>query len=115
VEFETVEEGREEQIIDKLIQGAVVAVFNRRYNLGELEAVINRFKAGVAAEVGDMVPSAQYVKLSQQIEGLQAAVDKVGAKSPAETAAAVEFLLEGLHLNKRLNKDKIGGKIQYRG
>jgi magnesium chelatase subunit I len=116
VEFETVEDGREEQIIDKLIQGAVVAVFNRVYNLGELEQVVNRFKAGVAAEVGEMVPSQTYVGLAGQIEGLSAAVEKVGAQnSPAETAAAVEFVLEGLHLNKRLNKDRVGGKVQYRG
>jgi magnesium chelatase subunit I len=116
VEFETVEEGKEEQIIEKLIQGAVVAVFNRRYNLGELELVVNRFKAGTAAEVGDMVPNSEYVKLVGQIEGLSTAIEKVGGeKSPGETATAVEFLLEGLHLNKRLNKDKVGGKIQYRG
>jgi magnesium chelatase subunit I len=116
VEFETVEEGREDQIIDKLIQGAVVAVFNRNFNLGELEPVVTRFKAGVSAEVGDMIPSAQYAKLSQQIEGLSEAVDKLGAdKSPGETAAAVEFILDGLHLNKRLNKDKVGTRIQYRG
>ena len=57
VEFETVEDGREEQIIDKLIQGAVVAVFNRYFNLGDLEDVVNRFKSGIAAEVGDMMPS----------------------------------------------------------
>jgi magnesium chelatase subunit I len=43
------------------------------------------------------------------------AVAKVEAKSPSEVAAATEFLLEGLHLNKRLNKDKVGGKVQYRG
>lgn len=116
VEFETVEDGREEQIIDKLIQGAVVAVFNRIYNLGELEQVVTRFKSGVAAEVGDMVPSQTYVGLARQIEGLSTAVEKVGAqKSPAETASAVEFVLEGLHLNKRLNKDRVGGKVQYRG
>ncbi|HEY5477436.1 MAG TPA: hypothetical protein VIK11_12070 [Tepidiformaceae bacterium] len=116
VEFETVEDGKEDQIIDKLIQGAVVAVFNRRYNLGELELVVNRFKAGTAAEVGDMVPSSEYAKLVGQIEGLSTAIEKVGGqKSPGETAAAVEFLLEGLHLNKRLNKDKVGGKVQYRG
>jgi magnesium chelatase subunit I len=30
-------------------------------------------------------------------------------------AAAVEFVLEGLHLNKRLNKDKIAGRARYRG
>jgi magnesium chelatase subunit I len=116
VEFETVEEGREEQIIDKLIQGAVVAVFNRNFNLGELEPVVARFKAGVSAEVGDMVPSAQYSRLASQIEGLGAATEKLGAtSSPGETAAAVEFILDGLHLNKRLNKDKVGGRSQYRG
>ncbi len=116
VEFETVEDGREEQIIDKLIQGAVVAVFNRMYNLGELELVVNRFKAGAAAEVGEMVSSDTYVKLAQQMDGLWPAVQKAGAEGSApETAAAVEFIFEGLHLNKRLNKDKVGGKIQYRG
>ena len=116
VEFETVEEGREDQIIDKLIQGAVVAVFNRYYNLGELEQVVNRFKSGAAAEVGDMSPGDVYVQLARTIEGLQAAVDKLGpTNSGPETAAAVEFILEGLHLNKRLNKDKVGGKSQYRG
>lgn len=116
VEFETVEEGREDQIIDKLIQGAVVAVFNRYFNLGELEQVVNRFKSGVAVEVGDMTPSAEYDSLARQIEGIFPAIEKLGAtKSSAEEASAVEFLLEGLHLNKRLNKDKVGGKTQYRG
>ena len=37
------------------------------------------------------------------------------AGSPAEQAAGLEFLLDGLHLNKRLNKDKMGAKTQYRG
>ena len=116
VEFETVEEGREDQIIDKLIQGAVVAVFNRNYNLGELEPIVNRFKSGAAAEVGDMVPSGQYIALAAQIDGLRAAAAKLAPSgSAAETAAAVEFVLDGLHLNKRLNKDKTGGKVQYRG
>lgn len=116
VEFETVEDGREDQIIDKLIQGAVVAVFNRVYNLGELELIVNRFKAGTGAEVGDMVPSAQYSQLVDQVEGLRAAVQKVnGDANAAESAAAIEFIFEGLHLNKRLNKDRVGGRTQYRG
>ncbi len=116
VEFETVEDGREDQIIDKLIQGAVVAVFNRYYNLGELEQIVNRFKAGVAVEVGDMTPSAEYAGLANDVEGMQEAIAKVGTgPGVAELASATEFLLEGLHLNKRLNKDKVGGKIQYRG
>ena len=99
-----------------VIQGAVVAVFNRMFNLGELEGAVNRFKAGLAVEVGDMTPSQQYARLAQQIEGLPAAVEKAGSEgSEGEVAAAVEFIFEGLHLNKRLNKDRVGGKIQYRG
>ncbi|GIW13142.1 MAG: magnesium chelatase [Tepidiforma sp.] len=116
VEFETVEDGREDQIIEKLIQGAVVAVFNRSFNLGELEPVVNRFRAGVAVEVGDMVPSREHAAIARQIEGLMPAIEKLGGTgSDAETAAALEFILEGLHLNKRLNKDRVGGKTQYRG
>ncbi|MGI8926989.1 MAG: magnesium chelatase [Tepidiformaceae bacterium] len=116
VEFETVEEGREEQIIEKLIQGAVAAVFNRQYNLAELETIVTRFKSGVAAEVGETVASEQYVKLGQSIDGLADAAAKVAPNgSAAEVAAAIEFILEGLHLNKRLNKDKVGGRTQYRG
>src|SRR5579884_116073 len=43
IELETVDDGREEQIMEKLIQGAVVAVFNRNFNVGELEEVVARF------------------------------------------------------------------------
>ncbi len=116
LEFETVEEGREEQIIDRLMQGAALAVFNRYFSLGELETVVAKFRAGYAVEGGDRTPAADYAKLVKQTEGLAAAVEKLGAgQSKPAVASAVEFVLEGLHLNKRLNKDKIAGRFQYRG
>ena len=115
VEFETIEDGREDQIIDKLIQGAVVAVFNRMFNVADLEPTTQAFKIGAAAEVGEMVPALAYAEMVSSIEGLQEAIDTIGADGPGETAAAAEFVLEGLHLNKRLNKDKLGGRSQYRG
>jgi magnesium chelatase subunit I len=116
LEFETVDDGREEQIVERLIQGAVLAVFNHYFSLGELEPTVARFKAGYAVEVSDLTPSSEYVKLAKSTEGLDVAVEKLGAKgSPALIASAAEFVLEGLHLNKRLNKDKIAGRYQYRG
>ncbi len=115
VELETIEDGREEQIIDKLIQGAVVAVFNRRYNLSDLEPIVARFKAGISVEVGEMTASGDYRGLLDSIEGLTEALQVVEAHSAGELAAGTEFILEGLHLNKRLNKDRVGAKIQYRG
>ena len=115
VELETIEDGREEQIIEKLIQGAVVAVFNRLYNLSDLEPIVARFKSGISVEVGEMTASSDYRGLVDSIEGLAEALRIVEADSAGEMAAGTEFILEGLHLNKRLNKDRVGAKIQYRG
>jgi len=116
VEFETVEDGREEQILEKLIQGAVLAVFNRHFNVVELDEVVTRFKAGLSVEVSDTLASAAYVKMARGLPGLERAVTKVCPEAtPALVASAVEFILEGLHLNKRLNKDRVGGRMQYRG
>jgi magnesium chelatase subunit I len=116
IEFETVDDGREEQIVDRLVQSAVLQVFNHYFSLGELEPIVARFKAGFATEVSDTTPSAEYAKLVKDTEGMDAAVEKLGgAGSKQLTASAAEFILEGLHLNKRLNKDKIAGRFQYRG
>ena len=116
VEFETVEDGKEEQIIEKLIQGAVVAVFNRYYNVVDLEDVVTRFKAGHQVEVSDTLPSKKYVELMNGVEGMNKAVSKLDTgENPALIASATEFILEGLHLNKRLNKDSVIGQARYRG
>jgi len=116
IEFDTVEEGKEEQIIEKFIQGATVAVFNRHFNVVDLEEVVTKFKAGLSVEVSDTLPSKDYVKLVKQVDGLDRAVAKLEpGENLAVIASGVEFIFEGLHLNKRLNKDKVGGRTQYRG
>ena len=116
LEMETVEDGKDEQVLEKMLQGGVAAVFNRLFNVVDLEEVVGVFKEGVSVEVGEHVPSADYPALLTQVEGLRDALQplQVG-EDAADLAAAVEFLLEGLHLNKRLNKDRVGTRIQYRG
>ena len=37
-----------------------------------------------------------------------------GVESPGFIAAATEFVLEGLHLHQRLNKEQEGGRFTYR-
>jgi magnesium chelatase subunit I len=116
VEFETVEDGREDQIVDRLIQGAVVAVFNRHCSITDLEPVIAAFKSGISAETGEALPLSHYQQLLKQVDGLPEAMRQVTRdESPAAQAAAVELVLEGLHLNKRLNKDSVIGQSRYRG
>jgi magnesium chelatase subunit I len=38
-----------------------------------------------------------------------------GSETPAAVASATEFVLEGLHLSKRLNKEAVAGRATYRG
>ena len=115
VELETVEEGRDEQIIERLIQGAIVAVFNRHCDLAELEPVVQTFKTGVSAETGESMSVGDYEQLVKDVESLADAMKQVSDDAnPAVQASAIEFVLEGLHLNKRLNKDTVSGQTRYR-
>jgi magnesium chelatase subunit I len=116
IEFDTVEEGKEEQIIEKLVQGAVVTVFNRHFNVVDLEEVVTKFKAGLSVDVSDTLSAKDYIRIVKQVDGLDRAVAKLEpGENVAVIASCVEFVLEGLHLNKRLNKDRVGGRTQYRG
>jgi magnesium chelatase subunit I len=116
IELESADEGREEHIIDKMAQAAVLNVFNRYFTVQELEPVVARFDKGLSMEASDLTPSEEYVRQASQAPGLVEAARKVAQNdSPAALASGVEFVLEGLHLNRKLNKDKITGKAQYRG
>jgi len=59
-------------------------------------------------------PSPDNLRHLGQVRPLQTAVRKLGAQDPASVAAAVEFVLEGLHLSKKLNKDVQAGQARYR-
>ncbi|PZR99023.1 MAG: magnesium chelatase [Candidatus Chloroheliales bacterium] len=115
VELESSGDGREEKVVDKLMQGAVLNVFNRYFNAGHFEDIVRGFESGQRIETGDLMPTMEYVKQASSIEGLKNALGKLNAHgNPAAIASAVEFVLEGLHLNRRLNKDKAEGRARYR-
>jgi magnesium chelatase subunit I len=92
----------------------VANVFNRHFSLSELVPLIERFEAGAQAEVGEAIPSSTHERLVSEISELRRAVGRLDVgESPAGVASGVEFVLEGLHLNRRLNKERRGGGIRY--
>src|SRR5437667_1015933 len=115
IELETLgDEAREDRVVEKLLARATVNVFNRRFALSELAPLIERFEAGAAAEVGEYVPSSAHEKLVGEIAELRRVIGRLGVGvSPASLASGVEFVLEGLHLNRRLNKERRGGAVRY--
>jgi magnesium chelatase subunit I len=115
IELETLgDETREDKVIEKLVQRAVVNVFNRHFVISELAPLIERFEDGADAEVGEAIGSDGHERLVDQIPELRRAVSRLDVgESPAGVASGVEFVLEGLHLNRRLNKERRGGGIRY--
>ncbi len=126
VEIESLEEGRDEQIIDHLLSAAVLTVFKEHLPLEDLREVLDAFDGETVVSAGDDVVSGDYVRLVSTIGALGGPVarllggpadgsDVTKRFSAAAVASAVEFVLEGLHLSKRLNKEAVGARAQYRG
>jgi magnesium chelatase subunit I len=116
VEIETLEDGREGQILDHLVRSAVLETFRDLVTPQQLTAVVEQLDGADPVETGEDIPSADYAALLESVPALAGPVQElVGAEpTPGEVASAIELVLEGLHLSKRLNKDAVGGRAQYR-
>ncbi len=115
IELETAEDGKEEKLIEGLSRRAVANVFGRHFKVEALEPLVSQFEEGLTIETSEDVAARDYVELVGFIPALREALKSInGEEHPAAIASAVEFVLEGLHLNRRLNKDKVAGKARYR-
>ena len=116
VEIESLEEGRDGQIVENLIRSAELTVFKAEVAPDTFRGILDAFEGGVVANAGEDVPSTDYVRLLGEVPSMRGPVQALteGDESPGVVASAVEFVLEGLHLSKRLNKDAVGSRASYR-
>ncbi|MHB8680832.1 MAG: sigma 54-interacting transcriptional regulator [Acidimicrobiales bacterium] len=115
IEIEALEEGRDERILQGLVSAAVLAVFRRRVPTEQLGPVVAAFDDTRVVHAGDDLPAAAYAEMLAALPELEAPVLALaGGETPGAVASAAEFVLEGLHLTKRLNKDAAGTKATYR-
>jgi magnesium chelatase subunit I len=116
IEIEALEEGRDAEVIDHLLRTAVLTVFRERVSSEGARQVVDAFDGEASVSTGDDVPSGEYPALVERLPALAAPVAELlgDDPAPAQVASAVEFVLEGLHLSKRLNKDALGGRASYR-
>jgi magnesium chelatase subunit I len=109
------EEKKGEELIDRLLNRALLKVFDKWLKVDDLKGVIDYFDGGGGVEVSDMTPAAEYLDGLPAIPGLREGIRRLGGvESPGFIAAATEFILEGLHLHQKLNKDRNGGRYTYR-
>ncbi len=116
IELETLEDGREGRILEDLTKRAVLNVFGRYLDADELEDIVLGFEEGLVVETGGDRPSSEYVTLLAEMEGFDEPLRRLGVdETHGFIASGMEFILEGLHLKRRLNKDRVGGRYRYRG
>ncbi|MGH2719278.1 MAG: magnesium chelatase, partial [Actinomycetota bacterium] len=106
IEFETLEEGREDYVLEQALKRALVEVYRRRLGAESLTALQQRFEEGLSVETSETMGAAAFMKQFGRVPGLARIMERleVPEESPQSAAAGLEFALEGLHLSKRLNK-----------
>ena len=126
IEIESMEEGRDGKIVETMLRAAVLEVFKNRFSPDELSDVVASFGEGKVVHTGDDLGSDAYMELlegnrvrwrwppSRWWQPPATTARPARAPPPAVLASAVELVLEGLHLSKRLNKEHVGARATYR-
>jgi magnesium chelatase subunit I len=117
VEFDTIEEGREAEILLRALRTAELEVFRRRLSGYDFSGLLARFDEGLSVDTGELTPASDLLGAIGDLPGLAKLLDRLGVEeeSPGVAASAVEFAMEGLYLSRRLNKDGGDGAARYTG
>jgi magnesium chelatase subunit I len=116
IEIETLDDGRDGQVAEHLVRSAVLGVFKEHVSPAQLRDIVTAFDEGAVVHTGDDVASSDLARLVEEVPAMREPVAGLagGDENPAVVASAVELVLEGLHLSKRLNKDAVDGRATYR-
>ena len=116
LEFEMGEEGREVEVVRHLLRIAVAETFRERLLGLDLSGFTELFAEGAVVETGELVPADDVLSQLGTVPGLAKVLDRLGygdSASRGQVAAAVEFVLEGLHLTRRIEKETVDGRTVY--
>jgi magnesium chelatase subunit I len=107
VEFESGEEGREVEVLSHLLRTATVETFRARLSGLDLSGFVELVASGEIIETGELVPAAEVLRQIGTVPGLAKVLERLDigdAPTRGEAASGVEFVLEGLHLTRRMSK-----------
>jgi magnesium chelatase subunit I len=118
------EEGTDDKLIQRIVDEAVKNIFTHHLDAREFRAAVGYFESGQSVEVGDSLSSKQILDRIAKVPGLRKRAEELAEKflpdlqdqssKEAATASVAEFILEGLHVNNKLNKAAKGGETSYR-
>ena len=121
VEVDSLDEDRDGEILMRIVQAAVLSVFRDLVPGNLHRGVVEAFDAHDGVATGDDLGAGAYAEVLDEIPALATAATVVLGDEPesgclvesALLASALELVLEGLHLSKRLNKRTSGPHSRY--
>ena len=116
IEFDTMDDSDSDQVIAALVSLAVRQCFTEHVVLEEAADIVASFNSEAIVHTGDDLPDLDYVDVLAAMPALEGPVRRIAGEGAGtgELAAAIEFVLEGLYLTKRLAKDAAGARALYR-
>jgi len=101
-----------DSIARDLIREAVGRTFSRYFHAGDFKQVIEWFDLGGTLKLSDTQTDARNLEAIGQIQGLGEKLGKLGIQpkdSPGLQVSGAEFILAGLHAQKKLNRSEESG------
>jgi magnesium chelatase subunit I len=98
-----------------IIRAAVGNVFGGYFSGVDLKQVTDWFDLGGSLQIDDALASSELLERAGQVQGLREVAAHAGLgdrTQPALVAAAVDFVLEGLYAQKKINRSD---EFQYQG
>ena len=119
IEVESLDDGREIEIIQYLIKQSILDVFKATADQTLCADILKAFTEGAVINAGDDIPSDTYLQWLKDIPAFTPVLESIGLtqddlQNPSVVASGIEFILEGLHLSKLLNKEAMGDSGVYR-
>jgi magnesium chelatase subunit I len=104
----------ERQVFDAVVAEAIATVFEEYVEAHGLDDIAKVFAKGVKIEVGDMLPSAAYERVVEDVPAIWEKAFEVNAsQDPAVRASCIEFVLAGLYATERISRLQSHGRTLY--
>ena len=116
IEFESAEEGREDEILDHLLRVATAETVRSHLSGLDFAVLVDALESGSMVTTGEQVTARDFLAGLPNL-GESELYDEICARliatNDGERASAIELALEGLYLARRVSKESGAGEAVY--
>ncbi|CAN5258963.1 MAG: magnesium chelatase [Nocardioides sp.] len=116
IEFESGEEGREEEVLTHLLRTSIAETVRGTFRGLDLGVLVAAIEDGASVATGEQVAARDFLAglpVLGESELYDEVCDRLDATNDGERAGAIELVLEGLYLARRIGKDSDGTDVVY--